>query len=175
MSETRRSIERHVRCHPGVHFSGLVDRLGLAPGQVQHHLRRLTTAGRVVAERLYGRTHYFPDGFDQWERRALAVLRRETSGDVVGYLLVEGPARPGEVTAAVDIARSTLAYHVDRLEAEGLVEKSKPAPNRVALEVSRPEATVRLLRRADPTLGARLVDRFSRLVDQLLADAGGTD
>lgn len=175
MTETRRSIECHVQRHPGVHFSGLVDRLDLAPGQVQHHLHRLTAAGRVVDEHLYGRTHYYPEGFDTWERRVLAVLRRETAGDIVGYLLAEGPARPAAVAETVDIARSTLAYHVDRLKDEGLVDKTTTAPNRVELEVRRPKATVRLLRRADPTLGDRLVDRFTRLVDQLLAEAGGFD
>lgn len=95
MTETRATIADAVRAHPGIHFNELVRTLDLANGQVQYHLGRLRDEGSVVAERLYGRTHYYPPGYDEWERRALALLRRETAGDVVAYLLANGPTPPG--------------------------------------------------------------------------------
>lgn len=168
MTETRERLASHVRSHPGIHFSGLVRALDLAPGQVQYHLRRLRASDDVVEESLAGRTHYYPPGYDGWERRTLATLRRETAGDVVGYLLEAGEARPARVAEEVDIARSTLEWHLDRLTEVGLVEKRRDDRNRVVLLPARPAATVRLLREADPSLSDRLVDRFSRLVDRLL-------
>lgn len=170
MSETRERIVDHVRAHPGVHFSGIERSLDLAPGQVQYHLRRLSGSGTIDVESLYGRTHYYPAGVDAWDRRALALLRRETTRDVVAVLLDRGPARPGEVADALDIARSTLEWHVDRLVESGLVAKARDDRNRVTLALTRPDDVVRLLRDADPTLLGRLVDRFARLVDRLLAE-----
>jgi len=170
MSGTRATIRRAVHAHPGIHFSELVRRLDLAPGQVQYHLKRLRTDEEVVDEHLYGRTHYYPPDCDPWERRALALLRRETAGDVVGHLLVHEPVDPATVAADLGIARSTLEWHLDRLVDHGLVEKRRDERNRVTLAVDNRDDTVRLLRDADPTLRDRLVDRFTRLVDKFLAE-----
>jgi predicted transcriptional regulator len=170
MSDTRERLAAHVRAHPGTHFSGLVRALDLAPGQVQYHLRRLDRRDRVVAEAVGDRTHYYPPGYDGWERRALALLRRETAGDIVGVLLADGTARPGAVADELDVARSTLEWHLDGLVEHDVVAKRRDHRNHVELALVRPEATVDLLREADPTLGERLVDRFGRLLDRLLAE-----
>jgi len=90
---------------PGIHFSELVRRLDLAPGQVQYHVTRLRRRDDVLEERLYGRTHYYPPSFDEWERGAVALLRRETARDVVTYLLAEGPAGPAAVAEDLDNGR----------------------------------------------------------------------
>ena len=165
----RRRIAERVRADPGVHFNALVRALDMAPGQVQYHLKRLL-GDRVVAEDCYGRTHYYPPSFDAWERRALALLRRETSADVVGVLLESGPVPAAAVAERVGIARSTLSWHVERLVDAGLIGERRDDRGRVVLDVAHPERTARLLRRARPTLPGRLVDRFTRLIDSLLAE-----
>lgn len=165
----RRRIAERVGTDPGVHFNALVRELDMAPGQVQYHLKRLL-GDRVVAEDCYGRTHYYPPSFDAWERRALALLRRETSADIVGTLLGSDGTPATEVADRVDIARSTLSWHADRLVDAGLVRESRDAEGRVVLDLAYPGRTARLLRRAQPTLPGRLVDRFTRLVDSLLGE-----
>lgn len=169
MTETRTRISDAIRSRPGIHFNELVRRLDLASGQVQYHVRRLTDDDSVVAERVYGQTHYYPPTYDDWERHALALLCRETAGDIVAYLLANGPSRPATVAEDLDVARSTLAWHVDRLVAHDLVVKHCDA-GRVTLAVASPDRTVDLLREADPDLRERLVARFTRLVDHLLAE-----
>lgn len=165
----RRRIVERVRSDPGVHFNALVRGLDMSPGQVQYHLGRLL-GDRIVAEDCYGRTQYYPPSFDAWERRALALLRRETSADVVAVLLESGETPATEVVERVGIARSTLSWHLDRLVDAGLVTERRDARGRVVLDVGRPERTARLLRRARPSLPGRLVDRFTRLVDSLLGE-----
>lgn len=160
---TRDRIAAHVRADPGVHFNELVRELDLAPGQTQYHLRRLD----VTAEERFGRTHYFPPDYDEWERGALALLRRETAADIVAVLLADGPLSVGETADRVGIARSTLSWHRKRLEAVGLVD-TWPDRGRTLCAVSKPERTARLLEQAAPSLPGRLVDRFTRLVDGLL-------
>lgn len=169
MSETRRSIAEHVRENPGVHFSAVVRGLDLAPGQVQYHLRRLGD-DEVVAEELRGRTHYYPRGYDDWERAALATFRRETARDVLAHLLAVGETTPAELADELDVARSTVEWHLDDLVAHDIVDKRREA-NRVYLELARPEATAGLLGEITPSLPERMVDRFARLVDGF-AEAG---
>ncbi|WP_049900007.1 winged helix-turn-helix transcriptional regulator [Halococcus agarilyticus] len=170
MSETRKRIARHVHAHPGVHFSGLVRTLDLAPGQVQYHLKRLLSAEDLVDEQLYGQTHYYPLDCDEWERGALALLCRETASDVVTVLAEHGTARPQRVADELDIARSTLEWHLDHLVEQAVVAKRRDERNHVTLALVRPKETTQLLDETDPSTPARLVDRFTRVADRLLDD-----
>jgi predicted transcriptional regulator len=171
MTDTRSRIADCVRARPGVHFNDLVRRLDLAPGQVQHHLKRLLSDERLVADELYGRTHYYPPEFDAWERRVLALVRRETPRDVVACLLDEGgSAPPARVADAVGIARSTLEWHLDNLVETDVVTKSYDERGRVTLTLRHPERTAELVASVSPSLPERFADRFTRLVDDLLAE-----
>lgn len=168
MSAVRDRIRGHVADHPGVHFNAVVRNLDLAPGQVQYHVRRLQESNALVADGYYGRTHYFPPEYDDWERAALALARRETARDVLFYLLDDGPSSPATVTDSVGVARSTLEHHVDHLVEHELVEKRRDERNHVTLAVTRREDAVRVLDEVRPSLPDRFVDRFERLVDALL-------
>jgi len=166
MSETRRRIRRRIDRDPGIHFRALTRGLELATGQVQYHLARLDD---VTAERVNGRTHYYPPGYDAWERHTLAMLRRETARDVVVALYEGDQTRPDAVADRVGVARSTLEHHLDGLVAGDIVAKQRDG-NRVTLSLARPEETVALLGAVEPSLAERLTDRFERLVDSLLEE-----
>lgn len=166
---TRERIYDCVATNPGIHFNELTRALNLAPGQVQYHLRKLKRGEEVCEAALYGRTHYYTPGYDSWQRGALAVIRRETARDVLVQLMLHGPRAPNTVAADLEIARSTLEWHLNHLVEQGLVDKERNDRNHVTLVLSKPEATAELLRLVDPSLVGRLVDRFTRLVDGLLA------
>lgn len=168
MEDTRQTIKSHVEKNPGIHFNELVRMLDLASGQVQYHVYRLLNTGKLVEERLYGRTHYYPPGYDTWDRRTLALLRQETARDILISLLAAPGARPGDVADRIDVARSTLEYHVGHLIEQDLVEKQRDERGRVTLHPTRPEATAQLLEEVTPSLPDTFVDRFMRLIDHLL-------
>lgn len=174
MSQVRRRISEYVRSNPGVHFSAIVRDLDLATGQTQYHLRKLRRRGELTAEERHGKTHYFGDGYDEWERRALTLLRRETDRAIVALVLDAGPIAPSRMAERLNVARSTIEWHLDRLTADDLLEKQYDANGRVSVDVVNPEATETLLATVDPGVADRLVDRFTRLVDDALSagDAG---
>lgn len=167
MSETRERLLAHVREHPGRHGNALGRELGLATGQLQYHLRRLRERGAVVADERHGRTHYFPPGYDEQERERLALARRETARAVL-VALRSGETPAADLAERLDIARSTLSYHVDRLTEAGLVDERRDDARRVHLSLADREATRSLLSTVEPATADRLVDRFTRLVDELL-------
>lgn len=166
---TRERVLSHVRNHPGVHVNALERQLDLASGQVQYHLRRLRERDAVVADERYGRTHYFPPGYSARERRTLALARRETARDLLFLLLEREEEAAGDLSEQLDIARSTLSYHADRLVEADLVEQRRGDDGRIRLSLTAPEETLRLLETIQPSLPDRLLDRFTRLVDDLLA------
>lgn len=169
MTYQRTRIHEFVSDHPGIHFNELTRALDLAPGQVQYHLKKLKRKDAITEESLYGRTHYYTPDYGPWERGALAVLRRETARDILVYLMTNGPSAPDIVAEGLNIARSTLEWHLDHLVEQELVDKQRDVQNHVTLVLSHPEETARMLRLVEPSVADRLVDRFTRLVDGLLA------
>ena len=107
----------------------------------------------------------------EWERSALALLRRETARDILVYLIEHAPTDPTTVADALDIARSTLEWQLDRLIEQNLVTKQRDDRRRVTLVLVNPANTARLLVEIRPSLSERMVDRFTRLTDQFLEDA----
>lgn len=170
MTHQRDRIHDYIATHPGKHFNALTRALDLAPGQVQYHLKKLQRQDRIVEEHLYGRTHYYTPEYDEWERGAIAVVRRETARDILFYLLEHGSTSPDSVADTLDIARSTLEWHLDHLVEQSLVEKQRDKNNHVTLVVSKPTETVRLLKDVTPSPPDRMLDRFTRLVDTLLSE-----
>jgi len=163
MPDTRARIRRHVRETPGVHFNRVGRDLDIATGQAQYHLRRLVRDGEIAVERIGGRAHYFDPAFDPWERRTVAFLRRETAREILVRLHADGPTRSTTLADELDLARSTVSWHVSNLVESGIVEKSDERPMHLSLAF--PERTATLFDEVSPSLPDRIVDRFVRTVD----------
>lgn len=168
MSDTRELIYTAIHRRPGIHFSGLVRRLDVAPGQVQYHIRRLQEAKRIASDSCFGRTHYFPPAFNTVDRRAIALLRRETTRSIVALLLEREETHPEHLVESLDIARSTVEYHLGRLEQAGLVEKRIGFRGRVTVVIADSEHLDKLMAVTASPAHHRLADRFERLVDKFV-------
>ena len=169
MSTVTEQVRSHVEAKPGVHFNALASDLGIATGQAQYHLRKLRRAGDVVAEEIQGKTHYYSQAYDPWERRVLAFARRETARTILLHLLEAGSLSADELVNRIGVARSTVSWHVSALAEAEILEKSYGERGRVIVALTDPDETRRLLATVRPSLTDRLVDRFTRLVDDGLA------
>lgn len=170
MSDTRSRIRDCISQNPGIHFNDITRELDIATGQTQYHLRKLVRAGDLEKESIGGRTHYYLPAFTPWERQVIALLRRETSREIVLYLLRNDHAAPAAIADQLELARSTVEWHLSRLVEHDVVRKdSMPEdPSRVVVTLPEREAVYRLLREIEPHMLDRVVDRFSRLTDELL-------
>lgn len=167
LSDPHREVAEHVWGNPGVHFNALGRELDLTPERLEERLAALRDGETLVAETLFGQTHYYPPTYDEWERGAIALLRRETTRDVVLHLLETDSASPADVADEVGIARSTLQWHLDRLLEADIVRKERDG-RRVYVSLIHPEETEALLSVVRPNLPEKWVDRTMRLVDHLL-------
>jgi len=174
VSTTRTQIREFVRNNPGIHFNELRRQLDIATGQAQYHLRKLRREQHVEREEICGRTHFYPPTYTAWEREAIALLRRETTREIVVLLLDRDATRPGEIAERLDLARSTVEWHLSNLVEHGIASKrtvtDPDRAERVVVELTDPGDVYRLLREIEPRFTDRLVDRFTRLTDTLFDD-----
>ncbi|MFW5983613.1 MAG: winged helix-turn-helix transcriptional regulator [Halobacteria archaeon] len=171
-ADPQKAIHDCVSENPGIHFNELVRSVGLATGQVQYHMYRLTDSGEVDDASLYGRTHYYPADYPEERKGAVALLRRETAREIVVYLVENGESKPDEVAESLGVARSTVEWHLGRLEEQDLVEKSRGDGGRVTVSAVDEKRTVDMLSDISPSLGDTLVDRFVTMVDRMVEETG---
>lgn len=169
MSTTRSRIRDCVYSNPGIHFSAVCRKLDTATGQTQYHLRKLSREQQLQKESVCGKTHYYPPTFSDWERGAVALLRRETTREIVLVLLNSEPLAPSELATYLDLARSTVEWHLSRLIEYDVAEKYTP-DGEIVVRLTDRSDIYRLLREIEPRTLDRVVDRFSRFADTLLDD-----
>lgn len=163
------NIATYVSNNPGVHFNELAEGLGLPPEKLHRAREQLQQEHSITIAEFYGQTHYYPPGYEHWERSAIALLRRETSREILLVLLADGSTTAATLATEVGIARSTLEWQLDRLLDAGLVSKNRETwPHEITVE--RPDDIEALLAELEPTLPERWVDRTTRLLDHLLED-----
>lgn len=167
MSATRSRIRDCIYDEPGIHFNDITRELDIATGQTQYHLRKLLSADDLDRESIAGRTHYYPPTYSGWERRAIALLRRETTREIVLYILRNEDVSPAELAERLDLARSTVEWHLSNLVDNEMATK-EDTPSGMVVTLQSEQDTYRLLREINPRLLDRVTDRFTRLADQFL-------
>ncbi len=128
--EKRREIYNVVEDYPGLHMREIQRRADLSMNLVRYHLSQLKRYDIVeeVEEDEYKR--YYPKKgektVDFEDKRYLALLREEIPLSIVLYLLNTGePASHGEIKEELDLAGSTLSYHLKKMLKKGLIEKKE--------------------------------------------------
>lgn len=173
-ASTRRRVYALVQEHPGLHQREIARRLDLRPSHAEYHLRQLTKAGLLKAEAKGGYTRYFvtveptrpvPEGaVPPADRSWVALLREARPLEICAHLLQEEPMEMGPLADRMGIATSTLSYHVDKLEEEGIVDRFREGNQRY-LGLADRERLIRVLLQHEPP--DDLVAGFEELWDDI--------
>jgi len=163
--ENRKEIYELIEEFPGLHMREIKRRTDMSMNLVRYHLGQLKKYDVVeeVKEGEYKR--YYPkEGgrrVDFEDKRYLALLREEIPLSVVVYLLSEGePVSHGDIKEELDIAASTLSYHLKKMRKKGLLEKKGRQ-----YSLSEPEEISNLLVKYEPPKD--VIDEFIDLWDSL--------
>ncbi len=161
-SDARDAIAGYLSTTPGAHFSKIRDDLQLGTGETQHHLRRLEDAGAIERYRDGDYKRFVTAGrFDDFEKRALGYLRRETPRGMLIELLSNPDATAGDLAEALDVSAPTVSKYAGQLEEAGLLSRDD------GYAVERPETVLLLVVGHADSFGERAQD-LARNADQLL-------
>lgn len=139
---TRREIYGFLREVPGAHFSEIQRRLDLATGTLQYHLQYLEKRDLLEVKRDGRYTRYYPAmEIDRRHKPILGLLRQATPREIVLDLIEHGPSRLTDMSDRLDLAPSTLSFHLKKLMKEDVVER----PERGVYQVTDREGMLDLL------------------------------
>lgn len=162
----RRRVYRLVLQYPGVHLRGVEQQLGISSALASYHLHELEKGGWVRGYEMEGYVRWFPGArskearLGRRERKLLALLREEASLQVTLLLLDRGAMRHGDLVHHLGLAKSTVSYHLAKMERAGLVRHRGEE-----VELADAELAESLLLRFEPT--PDLIARFHRLWEDL--------
>lgn len=141
---TRERIYEIAGEDPGIHFAELRRRTDTARGNLDHHLRRMVDEGLLEERSLAGYRCVFQRGrVPEDVMRAAGCVRSKTARRVLAAVARSPGATAAALARSLDVARSTVSYHVGSLVEAGLVDRE-------------PEGASTRLRATD--LGRRLAD-----------------
>lgn len=157
---TRKELFRHAESNPGIHFSQLKRDLEMETGLLQYRLRELERYDVLESEEYQGKRRVFvAQELDDEERTVLAVLRYETTRQILLSLLEEGPTRNRELAEAVGVTPATISWHISNLVEEGIVE-SVTEGRTTRYEAQNEDLVVQLLVRYRESFVDRAMDRI---------------
>ncbi|MFP4608764.1 MAG: winged helix-turn-helix transcriptional regulator [Candidatus Natronoplasma sp.] len=165
--ENRKKIYEVIEDYPGLHMREIKRRVGLSMNLVRYHLEQLKKYRLVSEEKEDEYKRYYPRKgerkVDLRDRKNLALLRKKTPLSIVLFLLTKDePASHGEIKEELEIAGSTLSYHLKKMSKKGIIEKKE---ERGRYEVSDPERIMELLVKYEPPKD--IIDELVDLWDEL--------
>ncbi|MDG5817536.1 MarR family transcriptional regulator [Natronococcus sp. A-GB7] len=165
-SDARDAISGYLSTTPGAHFSKIRDDLQLGTGETQHHLRQLEERGAIERYRDGDYKRFVPaDRFDEFEKRALGYLRRDTPRGMLIELLLSSESTAGDLADALGVSAPTVSKYAGELEGAGLLSRED------GYAVERPETVLVLVVRHADSFGER-ARRLARNADQFVAYDG---
>lgn len=148
--ENRRDIYKVIEKYPGLHMRDIKRRVGLSMNLVRYHLHQLKKYGLVIEDKENDYKRYYPKKAKKRVktkyRKELGLLRKKTPLSIVLFLLnEEGPVSHGKIKDELELAPSTLSYHLKKMKEKEVIEKIE---GKYAL--SEPEIMMELLVKYEP-------------------------
>lgn len=124
-NETRARIFELVEESPGMYYAQLAEETDVTVETIRYHCRILADEGLVERRKLRGRQRLYPVSMDGDDPELAAAMADSAAADVLSAIERREPTTLSAVAEAIDCAPSTVSYHLDRLEEDGLVSRER--------------------------------------------------
>jgi len=165
---TRKKLYREIKKAPGIHFRELKRRTGFAIGALQYHLDVMEKASLVRKHKQGKFIRYFlvQGEHSESEKITLSLLREESVRKIMLLLIEKKRATNRQLARFLDLAPSTISFHVQKLLKAGIVEKRR-TPKRTFFVLLNPNESKALLINYRKSFLDSLVDSFVEMWEEI--------
>ncbi len=124
--ETRRNIFNIIVKNPGIHLSKIAELLKIRTSLVDYHVNFLEKHELIKSDKETGYKRFYAKGkIAANEKKYLFVLRQKTAIKIILYILKKGRSQHKEILKNLNIAPSSLSYHLRKLVNNDIIEEDK--------------------------------------------------
>lgn len=121
--DLRKELHDDIHQTSGTYVSDLRETYDIHRSTLRYHLDVLERRGLVSSDTIFGQLWYAPAGSDGNELRA--ALTNDTIGELVDSIALLEPVSVTDLASEVERSPSTVSYHLERLEYEGIIEQER--------------------------------------------------
>ena len=119
--EIRRNIYDVIAKNPGLHLSQIARMLDTRVSLIEYHLSFLEKSEIITVLKVGYSRYYLKNQMGRKDGEILSQLRQEIPLRIVLFLLNNPNSRHKEILKNVDVSKSTLSYHLNKLVKHGLI------------------------------------------------------
>ncbi len=121
--ESRRDIFEHISKYPGSYMREMQEKLDMATGQLEYHLKYLEDHKLISSQMSGNKKRYFVEKEVNYpDRKLISILRQKTLRKILIMLIERGKMNFSQIDEEVDLSKSTVSFHLKKLENKGLIE-----------------------------------------------------
>jgi len=118
----RKKIFNVIERSPGLHLREIDRNLDIPLGTIRYHLRVLEKRNLIVAKKEGKYKRYYAKGeVDKSDKNIMASLRKEIPRTIILFLMEFPGSTHTEINEALQVAPSTLSYHLKKLKKKSIV------------------------------------------------------
>ncbi|MGI0003243.1 MAG: winged helix-turn-helix transcriptional regulator [Nitrosopumilaceae archaeon] len=153
-----RTILKVISENPGIWYSELKRTTGYPHGTLSHHLSKLKSDKKIIAERFGRQTWFFDPQIGPHEINVIIHLRKETTKKILAFLLEARKATFKEIRDKIKKSPSTTSLALTHLIEHGLIRR---IPLIAKYELVDEKNTLNALKKIEPSVADTLKDRFA--------------
>jgi len=158
--EIRQSLFSLISSSPGLHFREIQRRTQIATGQITYHLNYLQKVGLIKIEEDGEYLRYYAHiQITDAEKKVLELVRQKSIRHILLYLLETNNCNHEHLVKSLDIAPSTISWHLNKLIDAGIVNKEVEG-RKSFYSLNDPELVKKVLIKYKESFLDVLVDRF---------------
>ncbi|MEJ2250545.1 MAG: winged helix-turn-helix transcriptional regulator [Candidatus Lokiarchaeota archaeon] len=125
-NENRKKILREILDQPGIHHNELLRRCDIQKGQLQWHLSVLKRYGIIKSKKFNQYKLFFPiKKFFKNESSLEDLIKSQTTLEILDIIANEPGIIMSEISNKLNLAKSTIKYHLDKLKQKDIIEISQ--------------------------------------------------